>query len=125
MKRRTSLIIGSVLLLIAIVFIGIAFSHPELAFPWSLRATYMFYGFYVWLLFRFLLVTPFFSKKQDEKKCGSVLRAIVFLLMAVGFFLMEITGDKVDIYTFLRGFVVTGSLDIAFESIYLFRKKRG
>ena len=125
MKRRTSLIIGSVLLLIAIVFIGIAFSHPELALPWSLRTTYMFYGFYVWLLFRFLLVTPFFSKKQDEKKCRSILRAIVFLLMAVGFFLMEITGDKVDIYTFLRGFVVAGSLDVAFESIYLFIKKRG
>ena len=119
MKRRTSLIIGSVLLLIAIVFIGIAFSYPELALPWSLRTTYMFYGFYVWLLFRFLLVTPFFSKKQDEKKCGSILRAIVFLLMAVGFFLMEITGDKVDIYTFLRGFVMTGSLDVAFESVYL------
>lgn len=124
MKRRTSLIIGGVLLLIAIVFSRIAFSHPELAFPWGFRVTYMFYGFYVWLLFRFLLVTPFFSKKQDEKKCESILRAIVFLIMAVGFFLMEITGDKVDIYTFLRGFVVTGSLDVAFESIYLFKKKR-
>lgn len=124
MKRRTSLIIGGVLLLIAIVFIGIAFSHPELALPWSIRNTYMFYGFYVWLLFRFLLVTPFFSKKQDEKKCGSILRAIIFLLMAVGFFLMEISGDKVDIYTFLRGFVVTGSLDVAFESIYLLLKKK-
>ena len=123
MRRRTSLIIGGFLLLIAVVFIGIAFTHPELAFPWSLRVTYMFYGVYVWLLFRFLLVTPFYSKKQDVKKCGSILRAIVFLLMAVGFFLMEITGDKVDIYTFLRGFVVTGSLDVAFESIYLFSKK--
>lgn len=124
MKRRTSLSIGGILLLIAVVFIGITFSHPELAFPWSLKATYMFYGFYVWLLFRFLLITPFFSKKQDEKKCGSILRAIVFLLMAVEFFLMEITGDKVDIYTFLRGFVVTGSLDVAFESICLSMKKR-
>lgn len=123
MKRRTSLIIGGILLLIAVVFIGIAFSHPELAFPWSLKVTYMFYGFYVWLMFRFLLITPFFSKKQDKKKCGSILRAIVFLLMAAGFFLMEITGDKIDIYTFLRGFVVTGSLDVAFESIYLFSKK--
>ena len=125
MKKKTSIILGILLLLIAVIFVGVAVSHPELSVPWSLRATYMFYGFYVWLLFRFLLVTPFFSKKQDEKKCGSILRAIVFLLMAVGFFLMEITGDKVDIYTFLRGFVVTGSLDVAFESIYLFRKKRG
>ena len=84
----------------------------------------MFYGFYLWLIFRFLLVTPFFNKKQEDKKCGSIIRAIVFLLMAVVFFLMEITGDKVDIYTLLRGFVVTGSLDVAFENIYLFIKKR-
>ena len=97
MKKKTSIILGILLLLIAVIFVGVAVSHPELSVPWSLRATYMFYGFYVWLLFRFLLVTPFFSKKQDEKKCGSILRAIV----------------------------VTGSLDIAFESIYLFRKKRG
>ena len=38
--------------------------------------------------------------------------------MAVGFFLMEITGDSVDIYTIIRGFVIAGACDIAIENVW-------
>ena len=34
--------------------------------------------------------------------------------MAVGFFLMEITGD---IYTIIRGFIVVGGCDVAIENV--------
>lgn len=122
MKKKTSIILGSILLLIAVIFVGVAVSHPEFSFPWSLRITYMFYGLYVWLLFRFLLVIPVFQHIQGVSSNGSIVRAIIYMLMAIVFFMMEVTGDKVDIYTFLRGFVVTGSIDVCCENIYLLVK---
>ena len=122
MKKKTSIIIGTILLLIAVIFVGVAISHPEFSFPWSLRITYMLYGLYVWLLFRFLLVIPVFHYMKDASSNGSIIRAIVYMLMAITFFMMEITGDKVDIFTFLRGFIVTGSIDVCCENIYLYAK---
>lgn len=121
MKKKTSIIIGTFLLFIAVIFVGVA-SHPEFSFPWSLRITYMLYGLYVWLLFRFLLVIPVFQHMKGASSNGSIIRAIIYMLMAIVFFMMEITGDKVDIYTFLRGFIVTGSIDVCCENIYLFVK---
>ena len=118
MKKKTSIVIGIILLFIAVIFIGIAVSHPELSFPWSLRITYMFYGLYAWLLFRFLLVIPVFQHMQGASSRGSIIRAIIYMLMAIVFFMMEITGDKVDVYSFLRGFVVTGSIDVCCYNIY-------
>lgn len=88
----------------------------------DLRITYMFYGLYVWLLFRFLLVIPVFQHMQGASSNGSIIRAIIYMLMAIVFFMIEITGDKVDVYTFLRGFVVTGSMDVCCENIYLLVK---
>ena len=44
------------------------------------------------------------------------------MLMDIVFFIIEITGDKVNIYTFLRGFVVSGSIDVCCENIYLLVK---
>ena len=120
-KKKTSLLIGMILLFIALIFLGVAISHPEFSFPWTLRITYMLYGLYVWLLFRFLLVIPVFQYMQGTSS-GSIVRAIIYLLMAIVFFMMEITGDKVDIYTFMRGFVVTGSIDVCCENIYLLVK---
>lgn len=36
MKKKTSIILGSILLLIAVIFVGVAVSHPEFSFPWIL-----------------------------------------------------------------------------------------
>ena len=123
MKKKTSIVIGVILLLIAVIFVGVAVSHPEFSFPWSLRITYMLYGLYVWLLFRFLLVIPVFQHMKASLN-GSIIRAIIYQLMAIVFFMMEITGDKIDIYTFIRGFVVTGSIDVCFENIFLYVKDK-
>ena len=124
MKKKTSITIGIILLIIAVIFIRVAVSHPEISFPWSLRVTYMFYGLYMWLLFRFLSVIPVFQNMKGSASNGSIARVIIYMLMAIVFFVMEITRDKVDIYTFLRGFVVSGSIDVCCENIFLLVKKK-
>lgn len=119
MKKRVSLIIGIILLIIAFFFIAFAFNHPEATFPWSNRVTFMLYGAYIWLLFRFLIAT-LFSKQQS----GSLLRTIIYLLMAITLFVVEMTGEKVDIYTIVRGFVVLGNIDISLENLFLWLKEK-
>ena len=116
-KNKTSFIIGVLMLMIAGSFIVFAIQHPELSFPWNLRITFMLYGVYIWFMFKFLIDIPIF-RKNKEKKDKSILRAVVFFIMAVGFFLMEITGDSVDIYTIVRGFVIAGACDIAIENVW-------
>ena len=55
MTKRVSLTIGTILLIIAFCFVAVAVNHPEAAFPWSNRVTFMLYGAYIWLLFKFLI----------------------------------------------------------------------
>ena len=46
MTKKTSRIIGIVMLAIAIAFVIFAVSHPEMSFPWSNTITYLLYGVY-------------------------------------------------------------------------------
>ncbi|MDB7831671.1 hypothetical protein [Intestinimonas butyriciproducens] len=119
MTKRVSLTIGTILLIIAFFFIAVAVNHPEAAFPWSNRVTFMLYGAYIWLLFKFLIAIPFFKQQS-----GSLLRTILYLLMAIVFLVMEITGEKVDVYTIVRGFVVLGGVDVSLENLFLWLKER-
>ena len=116
MKSKTSVMIGAVMLLIAGIFVAFALQHPELSFPWSQRVTFMLYGTYIWLVFRFLMDIPVFRKNR-EKTDKSVLRAVIFFIMAITFLAMEITGDTVNIYTIIRGFIVVGACDVAIENL--------
>ena len=115
-KNKTSFVIGVLMLIIAGSFMAFAMKHPEFSFPWNLRTTFMLYGVYIWFMFKFLIDIPIF-RKNKEKKDKSILRAVVFFIMAVGFFLMEITGESVDIYTIIRGFVIVGACDTAIENV--------
>ena len=124
MNRKTSLIIGVSLLVIAICFIGYAVNHPEAAFPWSNKVTFMLYGMYIWLIFKFLLDIPILQKISKMPSEGSLLRAAIFLSLAVISFIVEISGEKVDIYTILRGFVVIGGMDIAIKSFSIWMKQK-
>ena len=119
MTKRVSLTIGTILLIIAFFFIAVAVNHPEAAFPWSNRVTFMLYGAYIWLLFKFLIAIPFFKQQS-----GSLLRTILYLLMAIVFLVMEITGEKVDVYTIVRGFVFLGGVDVSLENLFLWLKER-
>ena len=116
MKSRTSIIIGTIMLIIAGGFVSFAMQHPELSFPWSQRITFMLYGAYIWFIFRFLIDIPVFRRNR-EKTGKSMVRAVVFFLMAAVFLAMEITGDTVNIYTIIRGFIVVGACDVAIENI--------
>ena len=115
-KNKTSFVIGVLMLIIAGSFIAFAMKHPEFSFPWNLRTTFMLYGVYIWFMFKFLIDIPIF-RKNKEKKDKNKLRAVIFFIMAVGFFLMEITGESVDIYTIIRGFVIVGACDTAIENV--------
>ena len=122
MKRTTSLTIGAVLTVIAACFVGHAVSHPEASFPRSNRITFMLYGAYVWLLMKFLVDIPFLSGKRKEQGRDNFLSAIGYFCMAIVFFLMEVTGDTVNMFTILRGFIVVCAADFGIESILNWRR---
>ena len=44
--------------------------------------------------------------------------------MAIVFWVMEITGEKVDVYTIVRGFVVLGGVDVSLENLFLWLKEK-
>ena len=117
MKCKISVIVGIVLLIVAGAFVAFAMRHPELSFPWSQKVTFMLYGAYIWIVFRLLIDIPVFRKNR-EKKNNSILRAVVYFMMAVIFFLMEITNDTVNVYTIIRGFIIVGSCDVAIENLW-------
>ena len=123
MKKSTSLIIGGILAAIAVCFVGYAAGHPEVSFPWSNRITFMIYGAYVWLLLKFLVDIPFLSKKRKVKSRGNWISVLGYFCMAVVFFLMEVTGDKVDVYTILRGFIVVCAVDFGLEGLGVLAQK--
>ena len=123
MNKKTSLLIGILLLIIAACFIGYAVNHPEATFLWNNRVSFMLYGIYIWLIFKFLLVIPVLKTIKTPSN-GNLLSAVVFFFMAIVFFVMELVWETVDIYTIIRGFIVIGGIDTGIENIYLWIKTR-
>ena len=121
MKKSTSLMIGGFLAAIAVCVVGYAASHPEASFPWSNRITFMFYGAYFWLLLKFLIDIPFLTKKRKAQSRGSLMSVLGYFCMAIVFFLLEVTGDKVDAFTILRGFIVVCAADFGVENTVYWR----
>lgn len=124
MKKSASLMIGAILAAIAVCFVGYAVCHPEASFPWSNRITFMIYGVYVWLLLKFLVDIPFLSRKRKAQSRGKFISALGYFCMAVVFFLMEVTGNKVDVFTILRGFIVVCAADFGFEGLLCWHKNK-
>ena len=124
MKRKTSLAIGAVLAAIAVCFVVYATGHPEASFPWSNRITFMLYGAYVWLLMKFLVDIPFLSAKRKVQCRGNLLSAVGYFCMAVVFFLVEVTGDKVGLFTIIRGFIVVCAADFGFGGLLCWHKNK-
>ena len=56
----------------------------------------------------------------------SLLIIAIYFSLAVIFFIIEISGKKVDIYTIIRGFVVIGGVDVGIEyfSVWMKQKNR-
>ena len=122
MNRKTSLLIGAGLLTIAVCFLFYAAIHPEASFLWSNRITFMSYGVYIWLLLKFLVDIPFLSNKRKAQRHGNLVSALGYFCMAVVFFLMEVTGDMVNLFTIIRGFVVVCAVDFGIENVLYWRK---
>ena len=122
MKRKTSLAIGAVLTVIAVCFASYAAGHPEASFPWGNRTTFMIYGVYIWLLLKFLVDIPFLSNKRKAQRHGNLASALGYFCMAVVFFLIEVTGDTVNLFTIIRGFVVVCAVDFGIENVLYWRK---
>ena len=122
MKKATSLAIGAFLAAIAVCFVSYAAGHPEASFPWSNRITFMIYGVYIWLLLKFLVDIPFLSSKRKAQSRGNLLSALGYFCMAVVLFLMEVTGDTVNLFTIIRGFVVVCAVDFGIENVLYWRK---
>lgn len=57
MKKKISRIIGLLMLIIAIVFVLYALTHPEKSFPWNNTITWLLYGLYS-LVTVVLLIAP-------------------------------------------------------------------
>lgn len=116
MKKSTSMMIGTILAAIAACFMVYASDHPEASFPWNNRITFILYGAYVWLLMKFIVDIPFLSGKRKEQGRGNLLSAVGYFCMAIVFFLMEITGDIVNLFTIIRGFIVVCAVDFGIEN---------
>ena len=58
MAKKTSRIIGMIMLIVAIAFVVFALKHPEASFPWSNTVTYAIYAVYL-IVVTILLVAPF------------------------------------------------------------------
>ena len=61
MTKKTSRIIGIVMLVLALTFIIFAFNHPEMSFPWNNTITWVLYGLYA-IVTAVLLIAP--TKKK-------------------------------------------------------------
>ena len=124
MKKATSLTIGAVLAALAVCFVAYAAGHPEASFPWSNRITFMIYGAYVWLLLKYLIDIPFLAKKRKERGRSNLISALGYFCMAVVFFLMEVTGDTVNLFTIIRGFIVVCAIDFGIENIHFWKNRK-
>ena len=122
MSKKNSLLIGILLLILAVCFWGYAANHPEAAFPWSNRVTFLLYGAYIYLIFKFLAEIPVRKTSQKTPPANSLIRAGISFFMAAVFFVMELTMETAGIFTIIRGFIVAGGVITSLESLYVWRK---
>ncbi len=61
MTKKTSRILALAMLLAAVIFLFLAFSHPEASFPWSNTITWSIYFVYFILMILFF-IAPFRKK---------------------------------------------------------------
>ena len=84
----------------------------------------MSYGVYIWLLLKFLVDIPFLSNKRKAHSRRNLISAIGYFCMAIVFFLMEVTGDTVNLFTIIRGFIVVCATDFGFDGLLCWHKNK-
>ena len=125
MKKKTAFLIGLGLLAAVGCFLIYAAGHPEAAFPWSNKITFLLYGMYLWLLLKFLVDIPFLRQRREASASGGIGNALIYFAMAAVFLAMELTGkEAASVYTILRGFIFLGGIDLGAEALLLWKKQR-
>ena len=126
MKRKYSLVLGIVLLSIAVVFVIYAVHHPERSFPWSNKITFIIYGIYTAIIFKFLIEIPLSGKNQQVCKDTSTgfIKTFLFFILAIIFLIMLLTSESANIYTALQALIVFESCDLARQNLLRYLKMR-
>ena len=122
MKKKTSFIIGIILLAAAVCFLKYAANHPEMCFPWDNVTTYTMYGAYIWLIFVFLMDVPFWRGKRLAEPENVLLKIVIYSLLAFTQFLNR--PAEAGFIALCRGFVILGAADIAAENLVSLIKRR-
>ena len=111
MNKKTSLLIGIFLLIIAVCFISYAVNHPEATFPWNNRVTFMFYGIYIWLIFKFLLAIPVLKAiKKNTFNWKYIKSRSFFFSWQSSFLLWSWRGKQWTFTPFLEGLLLLEEL---------------
>ena len=63
-------------------------------------------------------------KERKEQGRGNLISALGYFCMAVVFFLMEVTGDTVNLFTIIRGFIVVCAIDFEIENIHFWKNRK-
>ena len=79
MKNKSFYIAGGILCLIAVIFAAVAFTHPELSFPWKNWVSYTLYALYA-VYTSLVFCMPKF-KAPSLVACGIV--AVEFIALAL------------------------------------------
>ena len=64
MDRNKSRIMGALMLIIAILFVGFSLFNPQASFPFNITVTYFIYAIYLSIMV-YLLIKGF-KKKEDK-----------------------------------------------------------
>lgn len=68
MKNKILKYSGLIMVIIAIIFILIAFKHPEFAWPWSNTVTYVIYGLYLIIMSIMFIIGGIVRDKDKKEK---------------------------------------------------------
>lgn len=119
MNKKHSIGIGLVLLAAAVLFMVYAVGHPTASFPWSNRVTFILYGIYLALIFKFLVEIPFSGRmgKEREGSLSAPVKISLFTVLALVFLGMALTDKPVGGRTVLQAFIVFESCDLLRENL--------
>lgn len=67
LSRKTSRIIASAMLVLALAFLAFAFTHPEAGFPWSNSVTYFICAVYGAVMVLFCLSRPAGNRSRNTR----------------------------------------------------------
>lgn len=77
MDKQLLRLISILMFISAAAFVGFAFLHPEMSWPWSNAVTYILYGIYIAVMAVLFIV----SLEKLQKKTRIVLVVLVVLLV--------------------------------------------